>query len=894
MRAKVSARFLRSVMTGAGLLLILATSFAVADVKADTGADNNATAPDSTAAAEPAVAPIQPAAVLVSDPIALALPAFHDADRAGVSWDDLLQGLPALPGSGWPRAGDTFAGPGGKDIAWSKSGTPAGRLEFAAAADGAATARYAAFYITSDRWQKLTVTIKGDHPVLGMADGQALSFSKKDEKDGAPAERTAEIKAVIGKHLVVLRTMHNADTAGDWAFEVNVTPGSAEATTTLGTTADHTVDIQTVLNAPRIGGVSVSPDGRYAAVSLSEYRNGSDRESWLEVRDTKSGQLVRLWRGSHAPGGIDWKPQGCVVTWQTTAGDAATLRTYDLDSGETAIVLADVKDLGGWRWAPDGRSIVYAVTRTPEADPRKVKRVMNPADRQPWWRGRSHLMQVFVPTGVTRRLTAGPVSAGGWEISPDSKRMVFFTSEPDLTARPYDTSVMWLLDLETLAVEQVLDDPWIGGATWSPDGRQLLLQGSPSAFDGLGRDLPDGMQANDYGGQLYLYDLAARRPTAISRNLVPDVGWVAWSRADGMIYTLCTDTQYGTVWRLKPGSGKWERVPTGVDVAGTVALARDARLAVVSGSGATAPNTVHVVDLKQVKERLLLDPGSAWYRDVVFGKVENWVAKLDKGMDMDGFVYYPPGFDPARKYPVIVYYYGGTSPIDRSFGGRYPKNIWAGQDYIVYVPNPSGATGYGQEFAARHVNDWGRLTAAEVIEGTRKFLAAHPYADAAKVGCMGASYGGFLTEYIITQTDLFAAAVSHAGISDISSYWGEGLWGYAYGARALANSFPWADRELYIGQSALFQADKITTPLLLVHGDSDVNVPKGESDQLFTALKMLGKDVEYVQIVGQDHHILDHEQRIVWNDTILAYLAKYLKDRPGWWDEMYPEPKDWR
>ena len=612
-----------------------------------------------------------------------------------------------------------------------------------------------------------------------------------------------------------------------------------------------------------------------------------------ERRPDGTLRLVNLWRGSHAPGGVDWHPQGHKVTWQTTAGDKATLRTYDLDTGETAVVLADVEHLGGWAWTPDGGSIIYAVNRTAEADSRKVKRVHDPADRQPWWRNRSHLEQVFVPAGVTRRLTAGPVSADNWAVSPDGSRMVFFTSEQDLTARPYFTSTMHLMDLKTLAVEQVLDDPWIGGAIWSPDGKSLLLSGSPSAFDGLGRDLPDGMQANDYGGQLYLFDLAARRPSALTVDFRPDVGSVSWSRADGMIYARCTDTQFVTVWRLKPG-GAWERVATGVEACDQFAVADDARIAVSRGTGSTSPNTVHVVDLKKNSAKLLLDPGAAWYADVVFGKVEPWVAKLDKGMDLDGFVYYPPGFDPARKYPVIVYYYGGTSPIDRSFGGRYPKNVWAGQDYIVYVPNPSGATGYGQEFAARHVNDWGRLTAPEVIEGTEKFLAAHPFADASKVGCMGASYGGFLTEYIITQTDLFAAAVSHAGISDISSYWGEGLWGYAYGARALAGSFPWADQELYIGQSALFQADRITTPLLLVHGDSDVNVPKGESDQLFTALKMLGKEVEYVQIVGQDHHILDHEQRIVWNDTILAFLAKHLKGRSAWWDALYPEPKDWR
>ena len=301
-------------------------------------------------------------------------------------------------------------------------------------------------------------------------------------------------------------------------------------------------------------------------------------------------------------------------------------------------------------------------------------------------------------------------------------------------------------------------------------------------------------------------------------------------------------------------------------------------------------------DLKKNKVRGVYDPGEAWYdgAGIQFGKMETWRADLDNGEQLDGMVYYPADFDPARKYPLIVYYYGGTSPVTRDFGGRYPKIVWAGQGYVVYVPEPSGATGYGQEMAARHVNDWGKITAGEVIEGTRKFLAAHDFADPGAVGCIGASYGGFLTEYIITQTDIFTAAVSHAGISSISSYWGEGLWGYAYGTRALANAYPWKDRDLYIEQSSLFHADKIHTPLLLVHGDSDVNVPIGESDQLFTALKILGRDVEYVQIQGQDHHILDHKQRIVWNDTILAYFAKYLKKQGGWWDDMYPEPEDYR
>jgi len=843
----------------------------------------------------PTVEPIHPDKILVTEAIPLLLPAFHDDDLAGLKITDLLDEMPGVPGDAAPAADREFAGPGGTTQKWRVISLKDGSIELDLPKERSA-ARYLAFYITADQWLKVSFSVTGEHPVTGLLDGTSLDLTKKDGDETDPTRHEGDLKLTIGKHLVVLRTMADPEVEDDWELGLAVTSDDEADLAALEFSVDpkRPVDIQKILNAPRISSAALSPDGTLAAIRLGEFRNGEDREQWLEIRETETAGLVHLWRTGQTPGSVSWHPLGRKLAWQTNNNDQATVWSYDLETGETGTVLADVKELGRWAWAPDGGSMIYEINRSPDEDDRKVKRVLHPADRQPWWRGRSHLMQVFVPGGLTRRLTAGPVSANSWEVSQDSKKMLFFTGEPDITQRPFSTTELWLMDLETLATEKILSDPWIGGATFSPDGQTLCLQGSPSAFDGLGRNLPDGVQANDYGGQLYLYDLAAGRAEPVSLALTPDINSVAWSRADGFIYARTTDTQYGSVYRFNPGGQDWERVTTGMEVTSQFTLARNATLGLARGSSATTPNRIYTVDLATNKARLLLDPGASDYEDIVFGKVENWVAQLPDGMKLDGFVYYPPDFDPGRKYPVIVYYYGGTSPITRDFGGRYPKNIWAGQGYVVYVPNPSGATGYGQEYAARHVNDWGILTAPEVIEGTRAFLAAHDFADPERVGCMGASYGGFLTEYIITQTDIFAAAVSHAGISDISSYWGEGMWGYAYGARALANAFPWKDRDLYVEQSPLFHADKITTPLLLVHGDSDVNVPKGESDQLFTALKILGREVEYVQIQGQDHHILDHKQRIVWNDTILAFLAKYLKDRPAWWEDMYPMPEDYR
>jgi dipeptidyl aminopeptidase/acylaminoacyl peptidase len=276
-------------------------------------------------------------------------------------------------------------------------------------------------------------------------------------------------------------------------------------------------------------------------------------------------------------------------------------------------------------------------------------------------------------------------------------------------------------------------------------------------------------------------------------------------------------------------------------------------------------------------------------QDIVLGKMYDWDFLSADGTTITGRYYLPPNFDSTKKYPLLVYYYGGTTPTLRLLEFSYSMHLYAAQGYIVYTLNPSGTIGYGQEFSARHVNAWGKRTATEIIEATKFFYRSHPFADSSKMGCFGASYGGFMTQYLQTQTDMFAAAVSHAGISSISSYWGEGYWGIGYCAAANTNSYPWNNPELFLGQSPLFQANKIKTPLLLLHGDADTNVPVGESIQMFNALRILGKPVELIQVEGENHGITDYHKRIAWVKTIAAWFDKWLKDQPQWWKEMYPD-----
>lgn len=184
----------------------------------------------------------------------------------------------------------------------------------------------------------------------------------------------------------------------------------------------------------------------------------------------------------------------------------------------------------------------------------------------------------------------------------------------------------------------------------------------------------------------------------------------------------------------------------------------------------------------------------------------------------------------------------------------------------MYV-QPSGATGFGQDFAARHVNNWGITVAAEIFASTDAYLEVHPYADPARPGCIGASYGGFMTMLLTTRTDMFGAAVSHAGISSISSDWGEGNRGFASSAASAAKSYRWNRPDIYIDESPLFAADKVVTPLLLLHGATDNSVPPGESEQMYTAVCVLGKEVE----------------------DIVARFDKHLRDDAAWWRHLWQE-----
>ncbi|MCC5907902.1 MAG: S9 family peptidase [Balneolaceae bacterium] len=826
---------------------------------------------------------------LILGPAETQLPIYHDQQNIQnetFTLNNLLEFDP-VDISGWtPEEGTTVNWSQQQSFQWSVHQGETVQLN-PANADHPANA-WVAFYVQTDRFTKATLEISSYHPFKLYVNGHGQGVKQSTEESGDdPGSHSEKLVLTKGKHLILARTLYNPESGAEWSVSGTIKPEN-EAPVMQSLQPHRYLDLETLSNQPQLSSLALSADGRLAAMRINQPAppDGSG-DSWLEIRETESGDLYREYRGGKDFGSVTWAPEKKRFTYTETENGETSLWLADLETGSQERILKGISDFGSYQWSPDGTFIIYSISEQPEPDQTGVYRLDDLEERRPWHFTRSFIYKLNVPEGTTQRLTAGLLSTSLHDISPDGNTLLYSRSQTDYSQRPYSVTEYQLLNIETLERDSLFTVPFGGSGKFSPDGNSVLFTGGPTMFDETGTNVPDGMIANDYDNQAYVFDLKTREVTPVTFDFNPSVDQASWGGDSGTIYLITTDRSYRNLYRLDVESRQFDKIETATEVLDQVDLSGDGRKAIYSGTGISQPAQAFSLDLNSERSALLRDPGEEYFKNVEFGEDKIWTFTTEEGIEIDGFVYYPPDFDPDQTYPVIAYYYGGTVPVNRAFGGRYPKELYAAKGYIVYVMQPSGAIGYGQEFSALHVNDWGIIVADEIIDGVNQFLDAHPYADRERVGAIGASYGGFMTMLLLTRTDIFAAGVSHAGISNIASYWGEGFWGFQYSSIAAAHSFPWNREDIYVGQSPLYSADQVTTPLLFLTGMSDTNVPPGESLQMYTALKLLDRETAFIAVDDQDHHILDYNKYKLWKASILSWFDKYLKDEPEWWDHKY-------
>ena len=721
------------------------------------------------------------------------------------------------------------------------------------------------FYLNNSDYLKGKIEVKGPKNYKVYVDNNEVS---------------GELKLAPEHHTFAIRFLAEPSDTDS----ISVTIDSQIANLQPQITKVHPYMVHDLTDGKRVRGISLSADGKYVIVSFQTTARGGKSQWDYELREVKTQRVLQRLNGSK-----QWMPRSVAYIDEETQGDKRILYKVDPATGQRTQWAYDIPR-ESYDISPTEDYLIFTCTEEGPKEDENVYQVLEMDDRQPGWRSRSYLKRYDIKSGLTQRITFGTKGEHLSDISQDGKKLLVVSSYSRLEKRPTEVQDVFIIDAQTLKVDTLLQrEGFLGGCLFSPDASQVLFMGNPEAFNRIGCQLPADRTPSMTEYELFIYDLATKQVKPLTKDFDPNIdGGLTWSYADGNIYFYAECRDYVYVYQLNPKTGKITQMPCNGDYIYRLDMAEHAPVMAYLSYKTLEPASAYVLDLKSKKQQTYFD-GKTALGDAELGTCQDYNFKNSKGDTVYGRLYLPKDFDATKKYPMIVYYYGGCSPVSRYFESPYAPQYWNSLGYVAYIIEPSGATGFGQEWASRHVNTAGRGPAEDIIEGTKQICADHPYINKEKIGCMGASYGGFMTQYLQTQTDIFAAAVSHAGIANHTSYWGQGYWGYNYSEVSMANSYPWSHRDLYVNQSPLFNADKIHTPLLLLHGDADTNVPLVESLQMFTALKLLGREVALVQVKGENHHILDYSKREKWLATQMAWFQKWLKDDPTWWDAIYPK-----
>lgn len=754
----------------------------------------------------------------------------------------------------------------------------------------------ASFCVSNTQRTKATIAVEGLEQYRLFVDGEQVAVNgDKAETILTPSQHTVVIKYLTRKNA----------SADKKSIKLTVTAANGAPLSVGDAAAKRAYNIYDVICAPNYPSVSISPNGKFIVVRKTWVDRKGNNHSISELRNYQTNRVMATFEES-----VKWMPASNKLYFTQKASDSSIAGEEKQDGTLQLItinpltmereVLASHLPEGWFQFTPDEKTLIYTLTTEGRKKDPQVYDVKEPEDRQPGWRERSNLAKYDLASGILQPLTFGYHNIYLMDISADSRYLLIGKEEERLTKRPTSLTSFYRLDLGSMnassattpKVETLIEKgEFLNSAQFSPDGKSILVSASPEAFNGIGKNVEEGQTPSMIDTQLYLMTLSDKKVRPLTKDFNPNVQSVDWSKADGNIYFTAEDKDCVHLFQLNPKSGKFTLLKTPEEYIKSFSLASSAAEMAFSGQSASNADRLYKMNTKALKSQLVDDLSARELKDVELGECKAWNFVNSRGDTLCCRYYLPPHFDAAKKYPMIVNYYGGCSPTSRMFQSRYPHHVYAAMGYVVLVVNPSGATGFGQKFSARHVDTAGEGVAEDIISSTQAFCDEHAFVNRKKIGCIGASYGGFMTQYLQTKTDLFAAAISHAGISDHTSYWGEGYWGYSYSEVSMANEYPWTNKHLFVDQSPLYNADKIHTPLLFVHGTADNNVPVGESIQLYTALKLLGRPTAMVLVDGQDHHIIDYEKRLKWQNTIFAWFAKWLQDDASWWTEMYGDEK---
>ena len=651
-----------------------------------------------------------------------------------------------------------------------------------------------------------------------------------------------------------------------------------------------------VLRFKEVSQLQLAPDGAWVAYEVDAADLEEDThvsQVWMTSWDGM--QHLQLTSGKHGGKRPRFSPDGRFLAFLSARGedDDAPDQVWLLSrAGGEARQLTEVGgNVEAFEWSPDGKRLVLVVhDADPEALAKKERKVnargkektRSPIvvdryqfkwDEEGYLGNRRRRLFLFDVEGrKAEALESGPQDDGSPAWSPDGGTLAFASK------RGGDPDRHWNWDVYTIEARAGAQPRSVtsfagadaggwgplasegAGPVFSPDGRSLAyLCFADASFERLFYDTALLAVSPASGGEPVLLTAGLDRPIQAPR----------WSIDGRHLYFTLEDDRSVQLARVAAAGGKIERLTERGAVVKDLALGRDGRVALIVTRG-TQPAEVFALEGKTL--RPLSRQNEAWLAELDLATVEELDVKSPDGMPIGAMLTKPAGFEAGRRYPLLLYVHGGPTAQDQHEFDTWAQ-AFAGAGYLVVQPNYRGSSGRGYEFARAIFGNWGDKEVKDVLAAV-DVLVEKGLADANRLGILGWSYGGMMTNYTIAADGRFKAAASGAGIANQLTGYGTDQYVVQY-----ENELgpPWKGIERYLASSQpFFHADRIKTPTLFMCGEKDFNVPLVNSEQMYQALRSLGRDTQLVIYPGQHHSLTTPSYQRDRIQRYLAWFGKYL------------------
>jgi dipeptidyl aminopeptidase/acylaminoacyl peptidase len=586
----------------------------------------------------------------------------------------------------------------------------------------------------------------------------------------------------------------------------------------------------------------ISPDGKlvaYVVTAVDRKANRRESQIWMAPTDgSRPGWQFTTGVSSRLP---RWNPRGHTLAFVSTRGAKPQVYELSMSGGEARQLTNLENGVDAFQWAPDGTRMVCVSKVGPPrgtSDVRHYTSITYKFNDSGWYdEKRSHLFLVDLKSGSASQLTSGDTrndTDPRW--SPDGTRIAF--ASEDITQPMLKNNDIWVIAASRGPLARInTSQGSLRMPRWSPDGSRIAYSGALSEADA-----PKIWIAPAAGGG---------KPVPASKELDLVPAEMEWE-SEHELYFEAGWRGESHLFRLDPQGGKVGPVTSGRRSIHRFEIHKEAGIMAYAANDFKHLDDLFVADLAGGREKRLSDVNRDLLGQLDLQDVERVPYKAADGADIDGFFVKPVGWQAGKKYPMVLSIHGGPAGM-YGVDWFHEFQVYAARGWAVFFCNPRGSSGYGEKFQRAVDREWGGKAYTDIMAGVDSILAKYAWIDRDRLGVTGGSYGGFMTNWIVSHTHRFKAAVTLRSISNFVS--DEGTRDAAYGHARDFGGDLFENFEYYWKTSPLSHAAAVKTPTLILHSDNDLRVPLEQGEQWFRALGNGGVTTELVIFPRENHNL---------------------------------------